>query len=86
MPLPPLLFWLQPGVNPAGLQFLSNSSELLNWTKRLWLYSIPVSLECVFGLAVLLKQEGLSTAFPPNKCARGQHRPWYQSTSPQALF
>lgn len=28
-----LLFWLQPGVHPARLWFLSSLSELLNWTK-----------------------------------------------------
>lgn len=41
---------------PDGILFLSNISEHLNWTKRLWLYSIPVSLKHVFGLVVLLGQ------------------------------
>lgn len=48
-----LLFWLQPGVHPAGLWFLSNLSELLNWTKgagllcgELW---PPLRLEVAFA-------------------------------------
>ena len=67
VPVSPLLFWLQPGVNPAALEFLSNISELLNWTERLRLYSVPASLGHVFGLVVLLKQEGLPAAFRLNR-------------------
>lgn len=69
VPVSPLLFRLQPEVNPAGLYFLSNIR--LNWTKRPRLYSVPASLEHVFGLAVLLKQEGLSAACPLNRLVPG---------------